>query len=174
MPRRAARFYVLNKHGDPLRGDGTFGWPYKEKYQPGRPGALYFNRIEKAIKAAKKFGGKVMKRDAVQSHYGYWHGSDSFSPLSRTTKRVSFMKNPRGRSLQVWDRHQLKIARDTLKMSDAGARVMGGMTKEEARKVILRLTGRKAKGNPRKRRYSRRNRKIARRARRNCGCKGKR
>lgn len=43
------------------------------------------------------------------------------------------------------DRHQLKIARSTLKMSDVGARIMGGPTKEEAREIILRLTGRKAR-----------------------------
>lgn len=32
--------------------------------------------------------------------------------------------------------HQLKIAKQTLRMSDAGARIMGGMTKDEARIVI--------------------------------------
>lgn len=35
-----------------------------------------------------------------------------------------------------------------LKMSDIGASIMGGMTKEEARAVILKLTGRKAGANP--------------------------
>ena len=45
--------------------------------------------------------------------------------------------------LSVPEKHQLKIARDTLKMSDVGARIMGGMTKEEAKQVILRLTGKK-------------------------------
>ncbi len=42
--------------------------------------------------------------------------------------------------MNVFDKHQLRIARDTLKMSDEGALIMGGMTKEEARKVIKRLT----------------------------------
>lgn len=32
--------------------------------------------------------------------------------------------------------HQLRIAHDTLKMSDAGAKIMGGMTKDEARRII--------------------------------------
>jgi len=36
----------------------------------------------------------------------------------------------------VFNIHQLKIARATLKMSDLGVRLMGGMTKEEAREVI--------------------------------------
>ena len=48
--------------------------------------------------------------------------------------------------LNIFDYHQLKIARKTLKMSNIGAFIMGGMTKEEARKVILRLTGKRATG----------------------------
>ena len=63
--------------------------------------------------------------------------------------------NPR-RELSVPERHQLRIARDTLRMSDAGARIMGGMTKEEARRVILRLTGREPRENPRARTVGRR------------------
>jgi len=42
--------------------------------------------------------------------------------------------------LSVFDKHQLKIARATLKMSDVGALIMGGMTKKEAHEVIKRLT----------------------------------
>ena len=44
------------------------------------------------------------------------------------------------KTLSVFDKHQLKIAKDTLKMSDVGAAIMGGMTKEEARQIIKRLT----------------------------------
>jgi hypothetical protein len=36
----------------------------------------------------------------------------------------------------VPEKHQLKIAKDTLKMSDAGARIMGGMTKKEAKEFL--------------------------------------
>ena len=43
--------------------------------------------------------------------------------------------------LSVFDKHQLKIARDTLKLSDVGALILGGMTKQEAVKVIKNLTG---------------------------------
>lgn len=43
--------------------------------------------------------------------------------------------------LSIFDFHQLKIARSTLRMSDVGASIMGGMTKDEARAVIKRLTG---------------------------------
>lgn len=49
------------------------------------------------------------------------------------------------KSLTVSEKHQLKIAKSTMKMSDAGAFIMGGMTKDEARKVIKKLTGRNAK-----------------------------
>ena len=49
------------------------------------------------------------------------------------------------KNLSVPQQHQLRIARSTLKMSDQGAKIMGGMTKEEARQVIERLTGRKPK-----------------------------
>ena len=38
--------------------------------------------------------------------------------------------------LSVFDKHQFKIAKDTLRMSDAGAFVMGGMTKPEAREFL--------------------------------------
>ena len=39
----------------------------------------------------------------------------------------------------VVDKHQKRIAKSTLKMSDVGARIMGGMTKEEARRILSRL-----------------------------------
>lgn len=43
------------------------------------------------------------------------------------------------KELSVFDKHQLKIAKDTLKLSDVGARIMGGMTKEEAREFLSRM-----------------------------------
>lgn len=49
------------------------------------------------------------------------------------------------RQLSVPEQHQLKIARDTLKMNDVMVNVMGGMTKAEARAIILKLTGKPAK-----------------------------
>lgn len=45
------------------------------------------------------------------------------------------------RQLSVPEKHQLRIARDTMKMSDAGARILGGPNKEEARAIIIKLTG---------------------------------
>ena len=49
------------------------------------------------------------------------------------------------RYLSVPEQHQLKVARKTLTYSDVGARIMGGPTKAEARKIIFELTGRKPK-----------------------------
>ena len=43
--------------------------------------------------------------------------------------------------MEVGKKHQLKIARDTLKMSCAGARIMGGMDHCEAF-LILKIAGR--------------------------------
>lgn len=40
------------------------------------------------------------------------------------------------KNLDVFKRHQLKIALQTLKMNDAGASIMGGMDKDEARKFL--------------------------------------
>ena len=44
------------------------------------------------------------------------------------------------KTLSVPERHQLKIARATLKMSDVGAMIMGGMTKAEAQIIINKFT----------------------------------
>jgi hypothetical protein len=40
------------------------------------------------------------------------------------------------RNLSVPEKHQLRIALQTLKMTDAGANIMGGMNKEEARSFL--------------------------------------
>jgi hypothetical protein len=45
------------------------------------------------------------------------------------------------KELNIFDKHQLKIAKNTLKLSDIGAKIMGGMTREEAKEVIKRLEG---------------------------------
>ena len=49
------------------------------------------------------------------------------------------------KELSVFDKHQLKIAYSTIKMSDVGAMIMGGMNKQEAIEVIKRLTGKEVK-----------------------------
>lgn len=47
--------------------------------------------------------------------------------------------------LSVPEKHQLRIAQKTLKLSNTGASIIGGPTKDEARKIILELTGKPAK-----------------------------
>src|SRR5208282_134274 len=69
-----------------------------------------------------------------------------FGLMLSVERGLTIMKNltkkkVQGMSLSVPEKHQLRIARDTMKMSDIGARVMGGMSKDDARAVILRLTG---------------------------------
>ena len=43
------------------------------------------------------------------------------------------------KKLDVFQKNQYKIACDTLKMSDIGASIMGGMTKREAKIIKARL-----------------------------------
>ena len=60
---------------------------------------------------------------------------------------LSGLNNTKGgltmKQLTVPEKHQLKVARDTLKMSDVGALIMGGPSKEEAKKIIFKLTGKR-------------------------------
>jgi len=49
------------------------------------------------------------------------------------------------KKLSVPEKHQLRIAQKTLKMTDIGALIMGGPSKDEARRIILDLTGKPAK-----------------------------
>ncbi len=47
--------------------------------------------------------------------------------------------------MQVPDRHQLAIAKKTLKMSDEAVLILGGMTKNEAKKIINKWKRKKGK-----------------------------
>ena len=49
------------------------------------------------------------------------------------------------RTLSVFDKHQLRVARKTLNYSDVGAFIMGPPTKAEARAIILKITGKAAR-----------------------------
>jgi hypothetical protein len=42
--------------------------------------------------------------------------------------------------MQVFDKHQINIAKQTLRLSDIGAHIMGGMTKPEA-VLLLKANG---------------------------------
>lgn len=57
--------------------------------------------------------------------------------MTTTTRRINpaaFLQIP----IDTFAKHQIKIARSTLKMSDAGALIMGGMDKEQARAVLTK------------------------------------
>jgi hypothetical protein len=47
------------------------------------------------------------------------------------------VKNPN--NITVFERHQLRIAKQTLRTPDAVAAVMGGMTKKEANNFIAKI-----------------------------------
>lgn len=47
------------------------------------------------------------------------------------------MGKPQG--LSAFDKHQLKIAKDTLRLNDVGVSVLGGMTKEQARSYLYEV-----------------------------------
>jgi len=55
--------------------------------------------------------------------------------------------------LDIFQKHQLRIAKDTLKMSDTGTLIMGGMTKEEAKDIIRKLVSNTKAGRTIKRFY---------------------
>ncbi len=41
--------------------------------------------------------------------------------------------------MTIFEKHQKKIAIATIKMSDVGARIMGGMTKQDARDFLQKI-----------------------------------
>ncbi len=57
-------------------------------------------------------------------------------PESKAKRNPLLMVVPNGRELSVPEQHQLKIALSTLHMAPAMARVMGGMSHDEAKKFL--------------------------------------
>lgn len=43
--------------------------------------------------------------------------------------------------MDTFTKHQFKIAKDTLHLSDMGVKILGGMSKEEARKFLAEKMG---------------------------------
>jgi hypothetical protein len=68
------------------------------------------------------------------------HPSKSSAQLAQRTRVSEVPRSGNPRELSVEEKHQLKIARDTLRMPDAMAGVMGAPTKKQAREIIRRLT----------------------------------
>ena len=38
--------------------------------------------------------------------------------------------------ITIPEKHRLRIAKDTMRLSEAGVKIMGGMTKEEASRIL--------------------------------------
>ena len=62
--------------------------------------------------------------------------------VERHRQKIENRKNQsmKKKELSVFDKHQLKIAKDTLKMNDVFINIMGGMTKKEAKAIIKKLS----------------------------------
>lgn len=76
-----------------------------------------------------QYAGTVGSDVKIGKHLG-----KKLSSIPKEIKQA--VTNRMNESLSVPQKHQLKIAKKTLTMSDAGAKVMGGMTKEEAREFL--------------------------------------
>ena len=117
---------------------GTLGMAYLEPNTYMDDNSPTYERQEKLGSESKPFcqhcnkDVKPLVRDAVSLC------PECHKPLPLKPKQGA-------RELSVPEKHQLAIAKKTLTYSDAGAKIMGGPTKEEAREIIRRLTGRPAK-----------------------------
>jgi hypothetical protein len=104
----------------------------------------------------EKTGGlHIVYSPPNQAYFLMWHGTvlRIFPTKAEAKAEMEYLLRPskqNPRQLTVPERHQLKIARDTLRMPDAMVGVMGGPTKAQAREIVRRLTGKAPKGNPRK------------------------
>ena len=112
--------------------------------------------------------GIMRKRPAnLGGGYEFQRGRKSNPKGKRRAKKNA----PRKRSFDVPEGHQIKIAKSTLRMSDVGALVMGGMDKPTARAILKKhgLYTREVKRideireNPRRQRRANPARKKARR-----------
>ena len=130
------------------RGYGI-GRVYTVMYLPPKennPGAAWHRlQYDRAIRDEAKSPNKRDKE--------FFKGKAVAHEESHFASNYLYMPNPRPR-LSVPEQHQLKIARKTLTYSDVGARIMGGPTKDEARAIIYKLSGKWPKENPRPRRTS--------------------
>jgi hypothetical protein len=103
---------------------------------PGRADEL--KTLERYVRAGYLEKGKGGPFPAIKTVYAR-PGYPFAAARQHFIDEIMRLPNPRG--LSVPERHQLKIARDTLKMNDVFARIMGGPSKDESREIIYRLTG---------------------------------
>lgn len=108
---------------------------------PGRGGKREFEGCFNTLEAAQKMADRLNPaRCARPGRRG-----PCWRPVFNPPPGVPLRGPARRRKLTVPERHQLRVARDTLKMSPAMAAVMGGPTRAEACEIIERLTGKRPK-----------------------------
>ena len=113
---------------------------------PGKPGTIKPAKLQTPRQAARtkqkfareQWGGKAIKaiRKAVRAIDKHKDKRGSTAHHGRGGGRD---KRP---ALSVPEQHQLRIARDTLRMNPAMVAFAGGPDIEESKKIIRRLTGR--------------------------------
>jgi hypothetical protein len=85
------------------------------------------------------FGGGATAKPKVP------FGKRAVAPGSKSNKDLDYYSDLENRGMKegkdVFDKHQKAIALKTLKMSDAGANIMGGMSKAEARSFLKAKCG---------------------------------
>lgn len=116
--RRAKRTRRMRASGVKRRGRENPSIPNNGRMVPARI----------RTKNGKTYSGKVKRVNGKVKVY--------------VTPEVARKINP-NRQLSVPEKHQLRIAYQTLKMNDVMARVMGGMTKAQAKEIIYKLTGKR-------------------------------
>ena len=96
-------------------------------------------KVSKEIDNIVLQGGQVTLADPLSIKYARLKGKIN------VLKRGQNKSLKEGKELSIPEKHQLKIAYDTLKMNPAMARVMGGPSREEAIAIIKKLTGKDVK-----------------------------
>jgi hypothetical protein len=114
--------------------------PAKSKSQQRFMGMVH--SAQKGGKAASPEVAKVAKNMKKKDAKDFASTSHKGLP-----GHVDEKKEPRAGHLQLTtpETHQLKVARQTLKMADTFVGVMGGPSKAEAREIIKKLTGKSVK-----------------------------
>lgn len=104
---------------------------------PGRSGERVFEGCFNTLEAAQRKADRLNTNP--RCHEPRFKGA-CWRPVFNPPPGVP-LRGPGRRKLTVPERHQLRIARGTLKMAPEMARAMGSMTKAEACRVIKQLTG---------------------------------
>ena len=133
------------------RGAGVAQASYEDYQRLSREAANALSDVDKMTclskdeRSAIKSELTYLKEQAEKVNFLYTSdaGARLLNLLSNPQFYTEYYKpgNPYPKRLTIPEQHQLKIAKDTLKMPDAMVRVMGGMSKEEAREVIKKLEG---------------------------------